>query len=233
MNRLIILMLALLTLGASSPLALAQPDKDALKAQFKARETQLRELKKRGQLGETVEGYIAAVDSKTAVDTTIAKLIDDENADRRRLYQLLADEINKENPKEPVKATQETLAIRNANRNIERAGPDEFLRVAPDHWIRIKDFPDHQKITKLKTQGKVGENASGLLEIVQDADRGDSTLTSLVERENARRNADYQSLAANESTSLADIQKRIAARNQRNARIGDMIKDESGNWRKK
>jgi uncharacterized protein YdbL (DUF1318 family) len=190
-------------------------------------------LKKQGQVGETIDGYVDAVDAKAASDEKISGLLRDENKDRRSLYQILADEINKEHPQAPAKATMETIATRNALRNIERAGGDEFLRVATDQWIRVKDFPRYQKLTKLKTQGKVGETADGLVEIVQANDRSDRTLAALVEEENFRRNAEYKALAQKEQADASVIAKRIGRQHVDSARIGEMVKDDSGAWRKK
>ncbi|MBC7835830.1 MAG: DUF1318 domain-containing protein [Phycisphaerales bacterium] len=233
MKRLTLILCALLTLGALASHAHAQPTKEQLKGQFKARETELRNLQQRGQIGETIDGYVDAVDARAAGEDSIARLLSDENRDRRALYQLLADEINKENPQAPVKATLETIATRNALRNIERAGPDEFLRVGKDHWIRAKDFPRFQRLTQLKTQGRVGETAGGLVEIVKDGDRADKSLIAVVEEENSRRNTEYSALAAKERVDAADIAKRVGQRNVQNARIGDMVKDDRGAWRKR
>lgn len=236
MKNITLILCLLFAISAIAPSVLAessaaQPTKDQLKEQFKSRDAELKSLKKKGLVGETIDGYIDAVDS--AVDPTTTALLAAENKDRRDLYQLLADEINKENPKAPVKATMETIASRNAIRNIEHAGPDEFLRVAKDHWIRVKDFARHQKLTKLKTQGKVGETSAGLVEIVQAADQSDRSLVATVEEENARRTTEYKLLAEKEKTDAATIAQRAAARNIANARIGDMIKEDSGSWRKK
>ncbi len=233
MKSITLILCLLFALSSITPAALAQPTKDQLKEQFKSRDAELKNLKKKGQVGETIDGYIDAVDSAAAGDSAITTLLAAENKDRRDLYQLLADEINKENPKAPVKATLETIASRNAMRNIEHAGPDEFLRVAKDHWIRVKDFSRFQKLTKLKTQGKVGETPAGLIEIVQSADRSDKSLVATVEEENTRRSTEYKLLAEKEKTDAATIAQRAAARNIANARIGDMIKEDSGSWRKK
>ena len=198
MKRFILTLSILIALVSIAVPALAQPSKDQLKEQFKSRDTEIKDLKNRGQIGETIDGYIDAVDSAAASDAAITKLLSAENKDRRDLYQLLADEINKENPKASVKATMETIASRNALRNIEHADQNEFLRVAKEHWIRVKDFPRFQKLTRLKTQGKVGETASGLVEVVRTADRADSSLIATVEEENARRTAEYKTLAEKE-----------------------------------
>ncbi len=216
--------------GASVP-AMGQPSKDELKVQFKNRDGELRDLKKSGTVGETVDGYVEAVDA--ASDATVANLVKAENADRRTLYQILADEINAENPKAPVKATMETVAIRNAARNVEKAGGDEYLRVGKGHWIRVKDFPRFQKVTKLKTQGKVGETPTGLLEIVKDADRSDAAVSGVVDEENKARTAEFAAVAQREGTDVSAIVRRMADRNAANARIGDMVKDSGGSWKKK
>lgn len=233
MNGLVLCVAAALMVGAPCAAAQAEPTKETLKAQFKARSAELRDLKKRGQVGETVEGYVEAVDARSAEDSKIASLVSDENKDRAALYQLLADEINTENAKAPVKATRETVAVRNAHRNIEHAGPDEFLRVEKDHWLRVKDYPRFQKVSQLKSQGKVGETSAGLLEIVKDSDKSDATLAATVEEENASRTAEFKALAEKERVEVAAIAKRLAKRNFDNARVGDMVKDEGGGWRKK
>jgi uncharacterized protein YdbL (DUF1318 family) len=217
-------------LGAAAGPAIAQPTKAQLQDQFKARYPELRDLKKKGVIGETVDGMVAAVEKDA--DQHVKDLLEEENADRKRLYQVLADEINAEHPDAEVKATPETIAARNALRNIERAGPDEWLRVAKDHWIHVKDFPRFQKIVRYKTQGRVGETSGGLLEIVNEADRGDAALAALVKEENEARQRAYKARAEKESTDAATVARRAGARNFENARIGDMIKDASG-WRKK
>lgn len=232
MKHIILVMCAVLTLANGPVFAQSGPSKDQLKVQFKAREAELKDLKKSGKVGETIDGYVDAVDASAAGDQKISQLLSAENQDRRALYQILADEINKENPKAPVQATVETLATRNAMRNIERAGPDEFLRVADDHWIRVKDFPRFQKLTKFKTQGKVGETSAGTVEIVQAADSSDGALAALVDEENSRRSAEYKAVADKERVDVSVVARRMGERNVLNARIGDMVKD-NGTWRKK
>jgi uncharacterized protein YdbL (DUF1318 family) len=58
--------------------------------------------------------------------------------------------------------------------------------VAKDHWIRARDFSRYQQIRKWKTQGRVGETAAGLIEIVKPEDR-DAALVKAAEEENAAR----------------------------------------------
>lgn len=228
MKRFAIALVAAMILCPVAAPVLAQPLKTELKAQFDARAGELLRLKQAGQVGETVEGYVEVVDA-AAADDSAKQLVSDENKDRRRLYQLLADEINKENPKEKGKATPEILASRNAARNIERAGPDEFLRVGKDQWIRIRDYPRFQKIAALKAQGKVGETFDGLVEAVSSAD---TATTKLVNDENNARAAAYKAQAEKQRVDASAIAKQAAARNFENARVGEMLK-EGGSWRKK
>lgn len=229
MTRALVVACAVALGGAAWP-ATAQPTKAQLQDQFKARFPELRDLKKTGVVGETVDGMVEAVEKDA--DQHVRELLEAENADRKRLYQLLADEINTENPDAKVRATPETIAARNALRNIERAAPDEWLRVAKDHWIQARDFPRFQKIVRLKTQGKVGETGEGLLEIVSEGDRGDAGLVAMVKEENDARQRDYRARAEREKTDAASVAQRAGKRNLENARVGDMLKDASV-WRKK
>lgn len=221
--------LVLLSPNGQAP-AHAQPSKAELQARFKSRDAQLRQLKQQGRVGETIDGYVDAVDSAAAADPKIADLVTTENEDRRLLYQVLADEINRDLPPDKARATPQTVAARNALRNVERAAPDERLRVAKAHWIRVRDFPRFQKLTRFKTQGKVGETPAGLVEIVKP---GDAEAAALVKEENDARAAEYKALADEERVEPSVIAQRTAKRNYENARIGDMLKNDDGTWRKK
>ena len=232
MNRIATTVLAaLIALAVPALPAVAQPSKADLRQKFQAREPQLRELKRAGRVGEAIDGYIDAVDASGG--SSAATLIKEENDDRRRLYQILADEINAENPQAKVKATFETVAVRNARRNIERAGPDEFLRVGKDHWIRVKDFPRFEAVAKLKAQGKVGETGEGLVEAVKPEDRNTPQIARAVDEENAARTAEYKALAEKERVDAQAVARRTAQRNFGNARVGEWLKDTGGAWRKK
>jgi uncharacterized protein YdbL (DUF1318 family) len=229
MKRILFSLLAvLMVLGTLPDTAMAQPTKDQLKSQFKAREAELRELKKKGIVGETIDGYVEVVPGAEA-GAKVAALASEENKDRRLLYQILADEINKELPDAKVKATVETIAARNAVRNIERAEPDEFLRVGKDTWIRVRDYPRFQKLAGLKARGAVGETGAGLVEVV----KGDAAAEAVVKDENAARTAEYRAIAGKEGTGEAAVAARMGKRNIANARGGEMVKDEGGAWRKK
>jgi uncharacterized protein YdbL (DUF1318 family) len=111
----------------TAPFALAQDGKNdpelvALRKRFEERYAQIHSLKAKGVIGETYEGYVGFVKDK---DESAASLVNDENADRKQLYELIA---KKEN------TTPEKVAERNAKRNFEKAKPGEFLKNPDGTW---------------------------------------------------------------------------------------------------
>jgi uncharacterized protein YdbL (DUF1318 family) len=63
---------------------------DELRERFKNRLPQLREAKGSGTIGETAGGYVEAVEGKS-LDEKLKKAVDEENADRRELYKIIAE----------------------------------------------------------------------------------------------------------------------------------------------
>lgn len=57
------------------------------------------------------------------------ELVDEENADRRELYKLIA---------EKEKTTPEKVAERNAARNFQKARSGEYLKTRPGEWKKKK-----------------------------------------------------------------------------------------------
>ena len=110
------LIVALLLAPAALRAAADAPDEAALQKRFKARHSQIQQLKSDGVIGETSEGYVEFVDKK---DPKAADLVAEENADRKVLYKLIAD-------KEEI--TVELVAKRAAKRNFDRAKPGEYLK---------------------------------------------------------------------------------------------------------
>src|SRR5688572_1623555 len=81
------LMAAFLVAPASLRAADA-PDEAALQKRLKERYPKIQQLKSQGVIGETDAGYVDFVDKK---DSKSASLVDDENADRKAAYKLIAD----------------------------------------------------------------------------------------------------------------------------------------------
>ena len=85
------------------------------------------------------------------------------------------------------------------------------------------------EILKLKSQGLVGENNQGYLEI-----RGDGGgAGGLVEAENKDRQMVYQAIAAKTGGSVAQVGQRAAAKRAQVAGAGEWLQKPSGEWYRK
>jgi uncharacterized protein YdbL (DUF1318 family) len=99
-----------------APAAAHAASKAELQRRFKERYPQIQELKAAGVVGETDEGYLDFVSKK---DPAVAKLIDEENRDRKELYKLIA---------QAEGIDPAVVATRAAKRNFEKAKPGEYLK---------------------------------------------------------------------------------------------------------
>lgn len=120
-------------------------ERDQLRDNFKQRYPVLVQLKQAGKVGEVHTGYIEAVQPAFARERvnpddsnspTIAAFITAENRDRQRLYTLLAEEIG---------ATPQAVAQRNARRNFDNAGPEEYLKPRSGQWVQKKNLRDEDR----------------------------------------------------------------------------------------
>lgn len=109
--------------------------KEELRERFKQRDSQLQKYKQEGKLGETWDGNVAARPNHAA-EADLKAFIAAENADRQKLYALLAKEQS-EKTGQPVTAA--SVAIVNAERNFSKAKPNDWLLVAADRWVQKKD----------------------------------------------------------------------------------------------
>jgi len=107
---------ALLCLFGGAPASAA--DKAELRQRAEKRYPELRKFKAGGIVGETSEGFVEIVDGKDAPPEA-RKLVDEENADRRQLYAILATESS---------TTPDRVAAQAARRNFERADAGEYLK---------------------------------------------------------------------------------------------------------
>jgi uncharacterized protein YdbL (DUF1318 family) len=126
MTRTISILIAMiLGLLVAAPLARAERADD-LRARFERRYPELRELKNDGKIGETSAGMVEAVNGKS-LDDSASKLVSDENADRKELYDLIA---KKEG------TTSQMVAERNAKRNFEKAKHGDWLKGGDGKWTK-------------------------------------------------------------------------------------------------
>lgn len=118
-------LLALCAIVLSTPAFAADHTaaKAELKSSFDLRTTQLSTAKAAGSLGECTDGTIALAGD--LVDTNLSAIIEAENADRKKLYQLLASETG-------TSAAQ--IGERNAMRNYQNAKVGEWLRTRDGVW---------------------------------------------------------------------------------------------------
>jgi len=120
-----IILLALCAVAGITPAFAADNAvaKAELKSSFDSRSTQLSAAKVTGSIGECTDGTVALVGD--VVDANLSSLIEAENADRKKLYQLLASETN---------ATAAQIGERNAMRNYQNAKVGEWLRTRDGIW---------------------------------------------------------------------------------------------------
>lgn len=107
----------------------AGDSKDDLKKRFEARHAQLLQLKRNGVIGETYLGFVEAIkgDAGEAANT----LMSAENADRRALYQIVAEEEN---------STPEQVGAQSAIVKFKKAGPNEWFKGKDGVWRQKKDM---------------------------------------------------------------------------------------------
>ncbi len=96
-----------------------------LRGRFEARFQALQADKTAGHIGETYLGYVEAVRGGLAPEVQV--LVDQENADRSRLYALIA---------ASEKVTAEQVAARNAERNFRSAKSGEWLKGRDNKWVQ-------------------------------------------------------------------------------------------------
>ena len=124
MKSVVLMIISALLFGAFAPMARAADDKKEaeLQKRFEKRDKEIRALKKAGTIGETVDGYVEFVKGD---DGKSSDVVDAENADRKSLYQHIADKTN---------TTLEKVAERAAKRNFDHASSGEFLKDKNGKW---------------------------------------------------------------------------------------------------
>ena len=109
--------------------AAAQTDEwTRLQQRFQARDAQIQQLKAARVVGETSSGYLDFPDPATGATAPTPegrRLLEEENADRRRLYALIG---------ERESVPPDVVADRAARRNFARARSGELLRYPDGIW---------------------------------------------------------------------------------------------------
>jgi hypothetical protein len=105
----------------------ADAKEDALKKRTEERYPRLRSAKDAAKVGETSAGLIEAVDPKFLGDADLKKLVDEENADRKEVYQLIADQ---------GKTSADVVAKEAAKRNFTNARKGDYLKGTDGKWTQ-------------------------------------------------------------------------------------------------
>lgn len=122
-----VIVTGILALAIASPAHAAK--KDDLQKRFKDRLAQIDQLKADGKLGETWEGWVETVDNAKLTEKQ-QKVVDAENADRKELYGILADE---------QKTTAEKVGQINGARNYKNLQKGEWFKPKNGKWIQKKE----------------------------------------------------------------------------------------------
>ena len=199
----------------------APQSKSELKEQFEQRFPAIERLKNQGRVGETFGGFLEAVEGKE-LDDKAKDLIEQENRDRKKLYDLIANDVKNQERK----ISAEKVAERNARRNLSNAKPNEFLKTKDGVWVQRQDVED------LKREGKVGETWEGYVEGVKGEDL-DKTQRAAIEVENIARKEQYEREARKSKTDLENVAQREGKRNIDNARKGEFTLQRDGDWERK
>lgn len=234
-SRYIVWLFGLLFIAMAAGAASGQSvDRGQLKRRFEERYPILSQLKEAAKVGETWQGFVAAVDPGLREDRKAWSVIEDENRDREVLYQLLAEEIaaDLDEPKRSEIASQ-VIAERNAGRNFERASSTALLRVAEGNWVTKKDRPWLLRLQKLEAQGRIGAGRDGYVAPVRREFARDDEIRQIIERENRARKTLYERMAVDQGLSVKKVAREQAKRYFDAAHVGVFLQLDDGTWRPK
>lgn len=119
-------------LGAVASLACADTKEEIVDRMAKRLDA-IKAFKAEGKIGETFDGLVDAVKASYLDDKNLKKLLDDENADRKKFYALGAEKLG---------TTPDNFALSAGKRNFREAKPAEWLKPKGGKWIQKKDLKD-------------------------------------------------------------------------------------------
>ncbi|MBN2713947.1 MAG: DUF1318 domain-containing protein [Planctomycetes bacterium] len=134
-NRMMVFV-ALLAVAVFASSAYAGDTKESIKERLEKRHPELLKLKVSGKVGEISQGYVEAIKDNDAKDKDIKKIIDEENADRKALYEIIAKED---------KTTVEQVGKHAFIVKFEKAGLNEYFKGKDGVWRTKKEMLDAVK----------------------------------------------------------------------------------------
>lgn len=198
-----------------------------LKKRFEARFDEINELKDKAFIGETFEGYVAALDDRL-LSRAHRQVVEDENTDRKALYGLIAERVDEGREQVPPRV----VAERNARRNFEKASARHFLKNSEHRWFQKRDENRATRIARMKKDGIVGETSDGTLESIKGND--DDDVKQMIEQENRDRRAMYDQIAgAIDKANAQQIARQLAREAYEHLPAGHSYKSKDGAWERK
>lgn len=200
----------------------------ALRDRFKERFPRIQQAMQKQDIGETWQGLVMAV--KPPLPAGLQELVDQENKDRARLYEVMS--------LEDKAVTTAMVAQQNALRNLENRGDKNLLfRDQLDQWRPREDWVRYLLIERAKPLAQLGETADGMVALVPDSlrptaipDDQRDRLNRLVEAENQYRTRIYQQVAKAQDQPVAKVARDAGARNLANALPGHAVRQANGTW---
>ncbi len=110
--------------------AMAQDTRSSVEARIKDRFSKLEAYRNQGKIGEVFDGTTQFVNDQYASDATLKGLVDQENADRKILFAIIAKEEG---------GKVEEVATVYARRLFELAKGDHYLKGKNGQWVKKSD----------------------------------------------------------------------------------------------
>ena len=143
MKKLIALSIAALTLAFAVPQALSAADSAAtIKKNMAERKPKIEVLKKAGSVGENKDGYLEAMkkdknDKEVKLSDDEKKLVEDENKDRKAVYNAIAKQEG---------STVDKVGELRAKQIRSKAAEGEFIQGEDGKWVKApKPAPAEKK----------------------------------------------------------------------------------------
>lgn len=102
---------------------------EELKKKIADQQPQVTKQKDAGKIGETAEGYLAAVKEEYLKEAEVKKLVDEANDNRRKVYAIIAKRQN---------TTVEAVAAVAGARNIKGAKAGHYVKGADGKWVKVE-----------------------------------------------------------------------------------------------
>ena len=119
-------------LGAMATVTCAETKEDIVN-RMAQRLDAIKKHKADGKIGETFEGLVEAVKAQYLGEKDLKKLIGDENADRRKFYELGAAKLG---------TSPESFALSAGKRHFREARPEDWLKPRDGRWVQKKDLKE-------------------------------------------------------------------------------------------